>query len=237
MPSVEARTPAATPRHRLELEVKDGGGGAGAQGGSGKRASVPARPPILLVARMREEYCWPNGTGPVRKSTALTRPGPLPRGPMPCPCQRPGRAWAAIPARGCLPPPNPNPAAGCRSSRLSVSHPLVLSSIFLSSRPFLFLLGSRGLDSPGGDRRRSRGLAWTAGGRPHSRGGRQRSRGLGHGGQQRAALATAARGQRLPRPRALLSVSLKRGRVAGGRRRAGTGTAGRMARHGTAKLP
>ena len=50
MPSVEARTPAATPRHRLGLEVKDGGGGAGAQGGSGKRASVPARPPILLVA-------------------------------------------------------------------------------------------------------------------------------------------------------------------------------------------
>jgi len=34
----------------LGLEVKDGGGGAGAQGGSGKRASVPARPPILLVA-------------------------------------------------------------------------------------------------------------------------------------------------------------------------------------------
>ena len=34
----------------MGLEVKDGGGGAGAQGGSGKRASVPARPPILLVA-------------------------------------------------------------------------------------------------------------------------------------------------------------------------------------------
>ena len=92
-PNVEARTPAAMPRHatpRHASWVK----------GSGKQASVPARPPILLVARMPEEYCWPNGTGPVRKSTALTRPGPLPRGPMPCPCQRSGRAWAAISARG-----------------------------------------------------------------------------------------------------------------------------------------
>jgi len=40
------------------------------------------------------------GTGPVRKNTALTRPGPLPHGPVPCLCQRPGRAWAAISARG-----------------------------------------------------------------------------------------------------------------------------------------
>ena len=56
------------------------------------------------------------------------------------------------------------------------------------------------------------------------------------GGRAEALARPCLRGQRLPRPRALLSVSLKRGRVAGGRRRAGTGMAGRMSRHGTAKL-
>ena len=40
------------------------------------------------------------GTGTARESTAQTQPGSWPRGPVPCPCQAPGRAWAAIPARG-----------------------------------------------------------------------------------------------------------------------------------------
>jgi len=38
--------------------------------------------------------------GPARARPEKARPGLWPRGPVPCPCQAPGRAWAAIPARG-----------------------------------------------------------------------------------------------------------------------------------------
>ena len=39
-------------------------------------------------------------TGMARESTARERPGPWPFGPVPCPCQAPGRAWAGEAARG-----------------------------------------------------------------------------------------------------------------------------------------
>ena len=58
-------------------------------------------------------------------------------------------------------------------------------------------------------RRRSRGLAWAAGGRPHSRG---HAWAAGRRQRSRTASSSAARSQRLPRPRALLFISVKRGR-------------------------